>query len=121
MTTREGTRDFLFGLWLVAAAATAGATPLRDTAQRFAEAYAAGDAVVLKQLWDGDHAFDRELANALRVKCIDAETQLTYYGYRYYHASNGTWLRRDPIGERSGSNLLPQCKTTLCPISTFLA
>jgi RHS repeat-associated protein len=30
---------------------------------------------------------------------------LLYYGYRYYDASTGDWLNRDPLGERGGINL----------------
>jgi len=35
----------------------------------------------------------------------DTETDLVYYGYRYYDANTGRWLSRDPIGERGGMNL----------------
>ena len=35
----------------------------------------------------------------------DAETGLYNYGYRYYDASLGRWLSRDPIGESGGINL----------------
>jgi RHS repeat-associated protein len=36
------------------------------------------------------------------TKYADAETGLYYYGYRYYNASTGRWINRDPIGERDG-------------------
>jgi RHS repeat-associated protein len=39
------------------------------------------------------------------TKHQDDETDLVYYGYRYYNASTGRWLSRDPIGERGGKNL----------------
>jgi RHS repeat-associated protein len=39
------------------------------------------------------------------TKYQDGETDLLYYGYRYYNASTGRWLSRDPIGERGGLNL----------------
>jgi RHS repeat-associated protein len=39
------------------------------------------------------------------TKYQDDETDLLYYGYRYYNASTGTWLSRDPIGEAGGENL----------------
>ena len=39
------------------------------------------------------------------TKYQDDETDLVYYGYRYYNASTGRWLSRDPIGERGGLNL----------------
>jgi RHS repeat-associated protein len=46
-------------------------------------------------------------ANPLRfsTKYQDDETDLLYYGYRYYNALTGRWLNRDPIGERGGRNL----------------
>jgi|GEM_PF-1444022 len=33
------------------------------------------------------------------TKYWDDETDLVYYGYRYYTPSTGTWLSRDPMGE----------------------
>ena len=46
-------------------------------------------------------------ANPFRfsTKYQDDETDLLYYGYRYYNASTGRWLSRDPIEERSGLGL----------------
>ena len=35
----------------------------------------------------------------------DAETGLVYYNYRYYDATLGRWLSRDPIGESGGYSL----------------
>ena len=42
-------------------------------------------------------------ANPLRfsTKYQDDESDLLYYGYRYYKASTGTWVSRDPIDEAS--------------------
>ncbi len=39
------------------------------------------------------------------TKYQDDETDLVYYGYRYYNASTGRWLSRDPIAEKGGLNL----------------
>jgi RHS repeat-associated protein len=39
------------------------------------------------------------------TKYLDHETDLLYYGYRYYGASTGRWLGRDPIEEDGGINL----------------
>jgi RHS repeat-associated protein len=39
------------------------------------------------------------------TKYQDDETDLVYYGYRYYNASTGRWLSRDPLAERGGPNL----------------
>ncbi len=39
------------------------------------------------------------------TKYQDDETDLLYYGYRYYNASTGKWNSRDPIEEMGGRNL----------------
>jgi RHS repeat-associated protein len=39
------------------------------------------------------------------TKYIDVETNLIYYGFRYYQPQTGTWLSRDPIEEMGGINL----------------
>ena len=39
------------------------------------------------------------------TKYRDEETGLLYYGYRFYDASNGKWISRDPIEEKGGLNL----------------
>jgi RHS repeat-associated protein len=46
-------------------------------------------------------------ANPFRFssKYQDDETDLLYYGYRYYSASSGRWNSRDPIEERGGAHL----------------
>ena len=46
-------------------------------------------------------------ANPFRfsTKYQDDETDLLYYGYRYYNASTGRWISRDPIEEQGGVNL----------------
>jgi RHS repeat-associated protein len=46
-------------------------------------------------------------ANPFRfsTKYQDDETDLLYYGYRYYNASTGRWINRDPYRERGGLNL----------------
>lgn len=36
------------------------------------------------------------------TKFIDDETDLVYYGYRYYNASTGRWLSREPLEENVG-------------------
>jgi RHS repeat-associated protein len=47
-------------------------------------------------------------ANLFRfsTKYQDDESDLLYYGYRFYSASTGRWINRDPIGEKGGNNLL---------------
>ncbi len=46
-------------------------------------------------------------ANLFRfsTKYQDGETDLLYYGYRYYNPGTGRWPNRDPIGELGGKNL----------------
>jgi RHS repeat-associated protein len=39
------------------------------------------------------------------TKYQDEETDLVYYGYRYYNAGTGRWFGRDIIGETGGPNL----------------
>jgi RHS repeat-associated protein len=39
------------------------------------------------------------------TKYDDDETDLLYYGYRYYNPGTGRWLGRDPIEEKGGANL----------------
>jgi RHS repeat-associated protein len=46
-------------------------------------------------------------ANPFRfsTKWHDDESDLLYYGYRYYQPGTGRWISRDPINERGGLNL----------------
>jgi RHS repeat-associated protein len=41
----------------------------------------------------------------LSTKCQDGESELLHYGYRYYNASTGRWLSRDPLEEQGSLNL----------------
>jgi RHS repeat-associated protein len=49
--------------------------------------------------------FARENPFRFSSKYYDEETGLSYYGYRYYSASVGRWLSKDPIEENGGLNL----------------
>jgi RHS repeat-associated protein len=40
------------------------------------------------------------------TKYTDNETDLLYYGYRYYSPALGRWLSRDPIEEQGGLKLI---------------
>lgn len=42
---------------------------------------------------------------AFSTKYRDSETELYYYGFRYYSSGTGRWLGRDPIEENGGMNL----------------
>ncbi len=46
-------------------------------------------------------------ANPFRfsTKYQDDESDLLYYGYRFYDPSTGRWLNRDPLGEQGGENI----------------
>jgi len=46
-------------------------------------------------------------ANPFRflIKQQDGRSRLLYYGYRYYNASTGRWMSRDPMEERGGIGL----------------
>jgi RHS repeat-associated protein len=46
-------------------------------------------------------------ANPFRfsTKYQDDETDLLYFGYRYYNASTGRWVSKDPLAEAGGKNL----------------
>jgi RHS repeat-associated protein len=39
------------------------------------------------------------------TKYQDDESDLVYYGYRFYSPSTGSWLSPDPMGEQGGMNL----------------
>jgi RHS repeat-associated protein len=51
------------------------------------------------------------------TKYQDDETELVYYGYRYYNASTGRWVSRDPLEEDNGPSLLAFCRNE--PIKHF--
>ncbi len=51
------------------------------------------------------------------TKYQDDETDLLYYGYRYYNASAGRWLTRDPFGESAGPGVYPLASCN--PINNF--
>jgi RHS repeat-associated protein len=59
------------------------------------------------------------LLNPIRFssKYHDDETDMLYYGYRYYGCNTGRWLNRDPIEERDLANLY--CFVGNNPISIY--
>ena len=50
-----------------------------------------------------------EFAFRFSTKYCNIETELYYYGYRYYSPSLMRWLNRDPIEEHGGLNLYAFC------------
>ena len=46
-----------------------------------------------------------DFSHQFSTKQRDTETDLHYYGYRYYDSANGRWLGRDPIEENGGLNI----------------
>jgi RHS repeat-associated protein len=54
------------------------------------------------------------------TKFQDDETDLLYYGYRYYNASTGRWVNRDPIEESGGRNLYGTVNNNLINHKDFL-
>jgi RHS repeat-associated protein len=54
-------------------------------------------------------------ANPMRfsTKYADDESDLLYYGYRFYKPSTGTWLNRDPLGDLFFLQLLIKNKSEL--------
>jgi len=54
-------------------------------------------------------------ANPFRfsTKYQDDETDLIYYGYRYYNPSTGRWLNRDPLGDEAFFTLYTQGKSRI--------
>jgi RHS repeat-associated protein len=51
------------------------------------------------------------------TKYADDETELYYYGYRYYAPQLGRWINRDPIEEQGGVNLYGFAKNS--PLNNF--
>ena len=51
------------------------------------------------------NAYPRFHDAILSTKYFDDETELAYYGYRYYSPEMGRFINRDPIGEKGGYDL----------------
>jgi|GEM_PF-4324446 len=54
------------------------------------------------------------------TKYQDDESDLLYYGYRYYNAKNGKWGRRDLIYENGGLNLYAPAQNDFINYADFL-
>ncbi len=55
-----------------------------------------------------------------RARYYDAETELYYFGHRYYEANLGTWLSPEPLGQLVGVNLYAYCKNDPVNKTDFL-
>jgi RHS repeat-associated protein len=60
---------------------------------------------VLISICTAGNAYPRFHDAILSTKYFDDETELAYYGLRYYSPEMGRWVSRDPIGENGGMNL----------------
>ncbi|MDB2614032.1 hypothetical protein N9Y92_02610 [Chlamydiales bacterium] len=66
----------------------------------------------------GEHTSQKNLSPwRFSSKRYDQETDLTYFGRRYYTASLGRWLTADPLGYDAGSNLYAYVMNT--PLTHF--
>ena len=67
------------------------------------------------------HEGDQAIYNRLRIwfatKYCDPETELYYFGGRFYSPFLCRWLNRDPIGEQGGFNLYAFCRND--PINNY--
>ncbi|MBV6501932.1 MAG: hypothetical protein CJBNEKGG_04491 [Prosthecobacter sp.] len=64
-----------------------------------------GNELSLDSVLYGGGSSTLEVPFRFSTKYTDAETNLSYYGFRYYSAEMGRWLSRDPIEEEGGINL----------------
>jgi len=60
---------------------------------------------VLISICTPENAYPRLYDAILSTKYFDDESELAYYGYRYYSPELGRWISRDPIGEEGGLSL----------------
>ena len=63
------------------------------------------DTPVRARVCTPENAYPRFRDAILSTKYFDDETELAYYGYRYYSPEMGRFISRDPIGERSKKSL----------------
>jgi len=60
---------------------------------------------VLISICTPENAYPRFHDAILSTKYFDDESELAYFGYRYYSPELGRWFSRDPIGEQGGHNV----------------
>ena len=81
-----------------------GTTITDDNPFRFSTKYTDSDGA--RQRVDGDaEGVARRAEEAGAPWALMRQSGLIYYGFRYYSASMGRFLNRDPLGEAGGSNL----------------
>ena len=62
------------------------------------------DTPIRAHVYTSKNAYPRFRDAILSTKYFDDETELAYYGLRYYSPEMGRWISRDPIGEQGGIN-----------------
>ena len=78
----------------------------QDTILRHLDYDAFGNVHVQRETkYTGGSVFDEGFPFGFSTKYLDAETNLYYYGFRYYNPSTGRWISRDPIEEEGGVNI----------------
>ena len=66
---------------------------------------ALADTPIRSSVSTSKNAYPRFHDAILSTKYFDDESELAYYGYRYYSPELGRFVSRDPIGEEGGMSL----------------
>ena len=75
---------------------------------------------VLISICTPESAYPRFYDAILSTKYFDDETELAYFGYRYYSPELGRFVNRDPIGEEDGVNLYEFVRNAPVNLTDFL-
>jgi RHS repeat-associated protein len=72
-----------------------------------------GKVKVLNPDWSDDENGESDFGNEILYAGyrLDSETGLYHVRHRYYHATLGRWLSRDPAGYQDGMNLYEYCRS----------
>ena len=69
------------------------------------------------ELIRSDGPMKEDFSLQFSTKYIDKETNLYYYGYRFYNPQMGNWLSREPMGESESVNLYTFVDN--CPVDMY--